>query len=107
MPHDSSMAFFHTSDAVTTHFFMFPASKEATLQMLPSNRVLIKKYTSDNLGLLKQMICGCHTSESRADVLRQNFTNTGHVILLAQCFHGVNHIFGNSADIHRAPAIAI
>lgn len=104
-PHDSSMAFLHTSDEVTT-FFKFPARKEATLQVLPSNRVLIKNSTSDNLGLLKQMICGCHASESTADVLRQNFTNTGHVILLAQCLHGVNHIFRNSADVHRALTIA-
>lgn len=74
--------------------------------MFPSNTVLIKNSTSDNLGLLKQMICGCHASESTADVLCQNFTNTGHEILLAQYFHGVNHIFGNSADIHRALAIA-
>lgn len=94
------------SDAVTTPFFKFQARKEAMVQMLPTNRVLIKNSTSDNLGLLKQMICGCHTSESTADVLRQNFTSTGHVILLAQCFHGANHIFGNSADIHRALAIA-
>lgn len=74
--------------------------------MLLSNRVLIKNSTSDNLGMLKQMICGCQASESTADVLCQNFINTGHVTLLAQCFHGVNCIFGNSANIHRALAIA-
>lgn len=51
--------------------------------MFPSNRALTKNSTSDNLGLLKQMICGCHASESTADVLCQNFTNTGHEILLA------------------------
>lgn len=99
------MAFFHTSAVAATYFFKFPAIKAAMLQMLPSDRVLIKNSTSDNLGLLKQMICGCHASESTADVLRQNFTNIEHVILLAQCFHGVNHIFRNSADSHRALAI--
>lgn len=73
--------------------------------MLPSIRVLIKNSTVDNLGLLKQMICGSHTSEGTADILCQNFTNVGHAILLAQCFHSDAH-FWNSADIHRTLTIA-
>lgn len=49
MLHDSSMAFFHASDAEATPFFNVLVRKEAMLQMLPCNTVLIKNSTSDNL----------------------------------------------------------
>lgn len=46
--HNSSMTFFHASDTKATPFFSVPVRKEAMLQMLPCNRILIKNSTSDN-----------------------------------------------------------